>query len=108
LLENLQPSRAVKGRPRRTLTVSELHEWVARLRRTEGEQRLNQIRDRAREIAPELGLGELFPKLDDLIGAALGTRRVETQVPALAAAQRGAPYDEQRERTFKMLAEHLE
>jgi len=43
-----------------------------------------------------------------MLGAALGTREVETRVPALAAAQRGLPYDERRARTFEVLAKLLE
>jgi len=108
LVENLRPSRAVKGRPPRTLTRRELHQWIAQLRRSEGPERLNRIRDRAREIAGLLEMAEAFPQLDEAIGAALGTREVDTEVTALAAAQRGRPVDERRERTLTALAEHLD
>jgi hypothetical protein len=105
LAENLRPSRSVKGRPRRTLSERELHDWVARLRRVEGAERLNKIRDRAKEIARELGLSA--EAIDGIVGAALGTRAVETQSPALHAAQRGSPFDERREALFEDLAEAL-
>lgn len=108
LVENLRPSRAVKGRPPRTLTRSELHQWIVQLRRTEGPERLNQLRDRAREIAGALELTGAFPQLDEIIGAALGTQEVETDVAALEAAQQGRPFDERRERTFEALAAFLE
>ena len=107
LVENLRPSRAVKGRPRRTLTSRELHDWVARLRSTQGADGLNRVRDRARELAEELGLVEQFDSLDELIGAALGTHTVETASTSLAAAQRGARFDERREALFASLAQSL-
>jgi hypothetical protein len=103
LVENLRPSRAVKGRPSRTLTTTELHAWVAQLLRSEGRSRLNALRDRARALASDLRLEALFPELDDLIGAALGSRSIHTDVPALAAAQVGRPYDERRDAAFEAL-----
>lgn len=107
LVDNLRPSRAVKGRPRRTLTDRELHDWVMRLRRAHGADALNRDRDRARELARELDLEAEFPRLDDMIGAALGTREVVTGSAALAAAQRGLPFDERREALFSGLVEFL-
>lgn len=82
LLENLAPSRAVKGRQPRTLTRAELHAWVAQLAASEGAEGLNQLRDRARALAPQLGLALRFPELEQLLGAALGTRTVEAAAPA--------------------------
>ena len=108
LVENLLPSRAVKGRPRRTLTERELHDWIARLARTEGPEKLNRIRDRARELADELGLATEFPRLDAIFGATQGTREVETTSTSLRAAQRGRAFDERREATFEKLAEYLD
>ena len=107
LLENLRPSRAVKGRPRRTLTRAELHQWVAQLRRSEGPSGLNRIRDRARALAPRLELEAMFGELDDVLGAALGTRQVVTRDASLAAAQRGLPYDDRREHLFQVLGDFL-
>jgi fido (protein-threonine AMPylation protein) len=107
LLENLRPSRAVKGRPSRTLTRRELHDWAARLLRTEGAERLNRYRDRARELARELALDEEFRELDDLLGAVLGTREIITTSPQVLAAQVGRPFDETRDQIFAVLAQHL-
>ncbi len=107
LVENLRPSRSVKGRPPRTLTTEELHEWVMRLLRVEGVARLNEFRDRAKEIAEALGLQEEFAHLDQIIGAAQGTREVETSHAGLAAAQVGRPFDETREAKFDALARLL-
>ena len=107
LVENLRPSRAVKGRPRRTLTAAELHDWVARLRTSLGAEGLNRLRDRARQVAQELALTDELATLDDLIGAALGTRTVETSSSSLTAAMRGARFDERREALFSSLAQSL-
>lgn len=107
LLENCAPSRARNGHPRRTLTTEELHSWVLRLLRTDGAERLNNYRDRARALARQWNLEENFEVLDDIIGAALGTRDVETASPAMTAASRGLPYDERRDLAFTALANHL-
>lgn len=106
-LENLVSSRAVKGRPARTLNRRELHDWIARTARVEGEEKLNAIRDRAREIAPELELTREFEELDKIIGAAIGTQQVETDSEPLRAAQRGERFAERRDEAFAILAAHL-
>lgn len=107
LLENLLPSRARSGRPPRTLSRREVHEWVMHLLRSEGAARLNGYRDRAREIAPTLGLSGQMEELDRIIGAALGTQQVETESEQLAAAQRGLAFDDHRDRLFFVLFEEL-
>jgi hypothetical protein len=108
LVENLLPSRRVKGRAPRTLTTAELHDWVVQLHRTDGAERLNHDRDRARAIAELLGLAPEFSRLDDIIGAVLGTRTVETASPALAAAQKGHAFDDRRDVMFQKLSGHLQ
>lgn len=85
-----------------------LHDWVARLLRSEGADRRNQLRGRAEQVAAELGAAEEFKELDAIFGAALGTRPVETRSAALASAQQGRAYDDRRLAAFTALANHLE
>ncbi len=73
LAENLAPSRARQGIAR-TLTDDEIATWVAQLAQQYSEERLDRFRDRARDIAADLGLTSHFALLDDSFGAVLGTR----------------------------------
>jgi Fic family protein len=50
---------------------------------------------------------ERVEALDDLIGAALGTRSARTGSAALKARAAGTPYDQSRVTRFELLADHL-
>ncbi len=106
LLENLKPSRARRGLAR-TLPPAAIELWLDRIVRTQGEERLCAYRLQAREIATELGLEQELAKLDPLIGAALGTRRVKAYTPVLRSRQVGVPYDPDRIVLFERLVHHL-
>ena len=108
LLENMRPSRARGGRPSRTLSRAELEEWLdARLSERDGEERVNELRDQARALAPQLGLQEEFGELDALIGALMGTRGARVLTPAGQARSAGIPVDSGRVKLFDQLADHL-
>jgi hypothetical protein len=68
---------------------------------------LNEFRDRAKALAPQLTLADSFTHLDDALGSALGTREIETGSSALSAAVKGLPYDERCIRRLRVLAEYL-
>jgi hypothetical protein len=106
LVENLAPSRARKG-PARTLTDGELADWVAVLALQHGADRLNRIRDRARALAPRFGQSDRFGFLDDLIGAALGTRQAPATGALLRARTRRRDWDVRRMALFEKLADTL-
>lgn len=106
LLENLRPSRARKGLAR-TLSAEEAELWLDRIVRTQGEARLHAYREQARRIAPELGLEREFERLEALVGATLGTRRVNARTSVLRRRQAGAPFDPDRVLLFEALAHHL-
>ena len=106
LVENLARSRARSG-PARTMNREELADWVAQLAIQHPPARLNRIRDRARELAQQLGMLDQFPVLDDLFGAALGTRPVPSRAPLLAARATGRAWDPARLAAFADLAERL-
>lgn len=108
LTENAMASRARHGSPPRRLTRSELGEWIDQICRLDGEERLNRLRDRARSLAPTLGVGDkAFATLDTLIGAALGTKDVANLPPALHARRYLKPYDPKMTAMFDLLSAAL-
>ena len=113
LLENLQISRSTNaGAPdaperRRTIGKGGVEQWLERLLSREGAGGLNKVRDQARQVAEELDLTPQFKRLDGIIGALLGTRRVKLEHPQAIARARGTPYDEKRLKLFQVVADYL-
>lgn len=106
LLENLRPSRA-RGGVARTLSRAEIEETLERELVHNGDARLNQIRDLARSIAPQLGLQSEFDALDQIIGGLLGTKDARMASPVAAARAAGQPYDPHRIELFQLLHAEL-
>ena len=106
-LENLQVSRQL-GPESKTMTLPELEEKLEQIVRVKGEQGLNEVRDRAKEIAEQLNLQSEFAKLNRLISALLTTKpsKILTSPVALARAF-GNPYDPERIALFEKLFQHL-
>ena len=104
-LENLSPSR---GAPesRKTIPRDELERRLSEIKISLGEKALNEIRDRAKVLAPTLGLEREFKTLDGIIGAMSGTRPEAGIAGALANA-RAEPYDIDRIKLFESLALEL-
>lgn len=91
LLENLA---ARKSSQSRVLPVEQLEARLEQILHTNGEAELNGVRDRARQIAEELGWHAELERLDGLIGTLLGTRR-GTMVSAVGQARSlGEPFDD--------------
>lgn len=105
LAENLAPSRARRG-VARTLRDDELATWVAQLAQQYPADRLNRFRDRARDIAAELGLTSRFALLQDLFNAVLGTKPTG-RGGLLGATAHGHGWDVRRLARFTHLAERL-
>ncbi|MBA2496828.1 MAG: Fic family protein [Acidimicrobiia bacterium] len=93
---------------RRTLERVEVEDWIDRLARHDGEARLHRTRDRARELAPVLGLERQMDILDGLIGAALRTHNATLVSPSLRARAVGQAYDPERVAGFEAFADVLE
>ena len=103
LLENLQVSRR-PGPASKTLTIPEIEERLEQVIRVKGEEGLNELRDRAREIAEQLGMHSEFEKLDKLISALLNTKPSKILSSPIAIARvLGAPYDPSRISLFEKL-----
>jgi hypothetical protein len=108
LAENAIPSRARGGALSRRLTRHELGEWVERAARFGGAEELSQVRDQARALAPLLGVSvKDAADLDNLIGAALGTRSLTGLPRSLRQRALGVPYDAERIERFDVLVDAL-
>jgi hypothetical protein len=100
-LENLTRGR---GWPDRVLPQQAVEASLDRVLMLGSEHRLNQLRDQAREVAEALGYQAQLKRLEQLIGAMLGTQEARklTARQALARAA-GRPYDPSRLEIFDAL-----
>ncbi|MBX9822588.1 MAG: Fic family protein [Afipia birgiae] len=104
LLENLKPSRERDG-PSRNVGREGVEAEIERLLKTEHEDGLRAIRQRAHKIAESLNASAELKILDDLIGTFLGTRQAKLAHQKVAARQRrDAPYDPDCMERLKALA----
>ena len=104
LAENAIPSRARGGALSRRLTRDELGEWVERAARFSDDDELGRVRDEVRALAPRLGVSAKDAlDLDNLFGAALGTRSLAGLPRSLRQRALGIPYDAERIERFDVL-----
>tara|TARA_R110002049_G_scaffold80663_7_gene205244 strand:- start:1810 stop:3288 length:1479 start_codon:yes stop_codon:yes gene_type:complete len=103
LLENLQVSRQT-GADSKTLAYPQIEEKLEKIIRVNGEKELNEVRDKAREIAEKLGMKKEFKKLNRIISALLTTRpSSDLKSPIATARARGLPFDPARVQLFETL-----
>ncbi|MEN8236823.1 MAG: Fic family protein [Pseudomonadota bacterium] len=102
-LENMKPSRASKNLLARTLSQVEIEELLEKIYVRRGIKALNDLRDQAKLMSAELGLAKEYKKLDNLIGAFLGTRSCGLKSTVGIARQSGWPYDPKRADLFQTL-----
>ena len=103
LLENLQVSRQI-GPVSKTLTLPEIEEKLESVIRVKNESGLNELRDKARVIADQLGMNSEFQKLHKLISALLSTKPSKILSSPIAVARAfGNPYDPSRLPLFEKL-----
>ncbi len=104
LLENLTLSR---GENRRTVGAGQVEKRLLTISASRGENALQDLRERARAVAPALGLQEEFSQLDALVGSILRSR------PSVLTSRQGKaitadiPYDSERLALFESLAQYL-
>ncbi len=101
-LENLLPSKD-SGRELKVLSRHEIEERLAVILGSNGEQELNRLRDRAREVANLLELESVFTKLNELIGAVLGTKEANLSSPLSKAHSIGEGYEPKAVERFAAL-----
>ncbi len=104
-LDNLRPSRA-RASVSRTLRREELEERLDRLARIRGPEALNELRDQARVIAPALDAHAQFVRLDELVGALLGTRDADLRTSAGRARRAGLPYRDEYLAALRALSQN--
>lgn len=100
-LENFSATKATAWR---SLSTTELEDKLETLLQTKGEQSLNELRDHARQISEELSWHSEFKKLDQMIGALLGTRSANSlKSPRAQARAQQKPFDLERVNRFDLL-----
>lgn len=108
LLDNTRATRKRGDRPPATLSRVELADWIDHLCTVDGAERVSGYRDEAETLANELNASPgRVETLNELVGAALGTRDAPAGSAALRARAIGVPFDQQRVLRFEMLASHL-
>lgn len=107
-LENMQVSRK-SGANSKTLSLQEIENRLEQIIRVNGEEALNKVRDRAREIVERLGMQKEFSKLNKIISALLTTHSSKILTSPLATARAlGHPYDPARLTLFQTLFQALQ
>ena len=102
-LENLQTSKNVSGSSK-CLRLTQIEDKLEQIIRINGEEELNNVRDRAREIATELSMEKEFEKLNKIISALLTTHTPKILSSPIAIARAfGFPYDPARIKLFEDL-----
>ena len=107
ILENLQKGRS-RNSVSKCLPRTNIEEHLEKMLVVNGESGINAFRDKAREIAQQLGMTDEFDTLNSIIGALLTTKpsKVLVAESAIARAQ-GIPYDSERIKLFTILFEAL-
>ncbi|KWT95588.1 MULTISPECIES: Fic family protein [unclassified Variovorax] len=104
LLENLSPSR---GESRRSVGAEAVERRLLDICHSRGEEALSQLRERARELVPELGLEDEFSQLDGLVGSILNSRPSVLTTREGKALTAAIPYDSARLELFENFAQRL-
>jgi Fic family protein len=106
-LENLQRTKG-SGEESKTLSREQLEEKIEAFLRVKGDDALNQVRDRAKEISPQLAMEKEFTELNQLITDLLGTGLSKNLVSPIARARvLGEPIDSDRIQLFESVYEEL-
>jgi fido (protein-threonine AMPylation protein) len=106
-LENLQITKKT-GPDSKTLSLPQIEEKLDDIMGTNGEDGLNKIRDRARELSQILEMPREFELLNKIIGALLSTKPSKILKSDLALARAaGFPYDKNRIELFEVLFAYL-
>lgn len=108
LLDNTRPTSKRGDRPPATLSRSELADWVDHLCAVDSAERVSTYRDTAEALADAIGASPARVEvLNEIVGAALGTRESTSGSDAMRARAVGVPFDQGRVIRFELLANHL-
>ena len=107
MLENLQVSRK-KDSASKSFPIEYLEDKLEKIIIREGKEGINHFRDRAKEIATQLGFHNEIKKLNAIISALLSTHDAHIlQSDSARARAAGMPYDAQRIELFEILYDKL-
>jgi len=106
-LDNMRTSRASGTGIARTLSQAEIEDELVRLVAVRGSDALNDLRDRARELAEPLGAVAEMKALDETIGAILSTRETPLETSAARGRHGGLGFDPNRLELFDALQTRL-
>ena len=108
LVDNLELSRSRGGRPSRTLTMTELEDWVARKHIAWGPERTDRLRVEARDLAATTGRAHHLDTINALFDQLAGVEPVRPGAGQLfRAVTTGQAWDERRIRLFAQAADAL-
>jgi fido (protein-threonine AMPylation protein) len=108
LLDNTRPTRKRTDRPPATLARAELADWIGHLCAVDGVEQVSAYRDIAEALAETLEVSPArVETLNEIVGAALGTRDSTPGSTAMKARAAGVPFDQGRVLRFELLANHL-
>ncbi len=108
VLENLQIARAPAGDESKSLSSTQLEQWIDRYLRIYGSAWLDQLQRQVAEIAGRMAWKREGEKFNQLVAAIRGTpsnHKLTTEL--LRARARGKPYDPERLRLFTLLHARL-
>jgi Fic family protein len=107
VLENMQVSRK-KGGESKNFPIEYIEDKLEKIILREGENGINQFRDKSREIARQLGYEDEFKKLNAIISALLSTHDAKVLSSSSARARAtGVPFDAKRVELFEILYDQL-
>ena len=93
MLECMQISKK-KGEQSKVLPLSYIEERLEKMILIQGEDKLNEFRDKLREVSTQLNMQSEFEKLNEIISALLTTHNVNVLTTDSAKARAtGTPYD---------------
>jgi len=105
-LENLQDSR--KTTESKSLPIAEIEERLESIVRARGGKGLNELLDKAKQLARKLSMEKEFKRLNEVIGGLLGNGESRNlKSPTAIARALGDPVDPDRIRLFESLYEEL-
>jgi hypothetical protein len=106
-LENLQITKK-SGPDSKTLSIPQIEEKLDDIFRIKGEEGLNKLRDKARDLSVALNLQKEFELLNKIIGALFTTKPANILKSDLALSRSiGLPFDRYRIEIFEILFHYL-
>ena len=106
-LENLQITKKT-GPDSKTLSIAQIEEKLDDILRIKGEEGLNSLRDKARDLSKILDMQKEYELLNKIVGALFATKPSKILKSDLALSRSvGLPYDRHRIEIFEILFKYL-